>query len=147
VDYGTDEASIVAVRHENSNISFSPEITAASVATMEFWNRSNSVHSTSASLEWSARYVGKQYLDNTSNENRALPAYTVNDFRLRWIRNRTAAGSIAFSAHVRNFLNAQYSANGYTYSYLSGGLDAMTTEVYLYPQAGMHGMVSLEINF
>ena len=147
VDYGTDEASIVAVRHENSNISFSPEITAASVATMEFWNRSNSVHSTSASLEWSARYVGKQYLDNTSNENRALPAYTVNDFRLRWIRNRTAAGSIAFSAHVRNFLNAEYSANGYTYSYLYGGLDAMTTEVYLYPQAGMHGMVSLEINF
>ena len=146
-DYGNDEDPIATVIHENTNISFSPEITGASVATWEFWSRTNASHSTSASVEWNARYVGKQYLDNTSNENRSLPAYGVNDFRFRWIRSRTESGSVAFSARIRNFLNADYSANGWTYSYLYDGIENMTTEVYVYPQAGAHGMISLEITF
>jgi iron complex outermembrane receptor protein len=146
-DYGNDEAPVLLVSHQNTDISFSPAIMGSSVATLEFWSRTQSTHSTSASLEWSARFVGKQYLDNTSNENRALPSYGVNDLRLRWIRERKNSGDIAFSAHFRNILNTQYSANGWTYSYLNGGIAAMTTEVYLFPQAGAHGMLSLEINF
>ena len=146
-DYGNDEAPVLLVSHQNTDISFSPAIMGSSVATLEFWSRTQSTHSTSASLEWSARFVGKQYLDNTSNENRALPSYGVNDLRLRWIRERKNSGDIAFSAHFRNILNTQYSANGWTYSYLNGGIAAMTTEVYLYPQAGAHVMLSLEINF
>jgi iron complex outermembrane receptor protein len=86
-------------------------------------------------------------LDNTSNEDRALPAYEVNDLRLRWIRSRAESGNVALSVHIRNFLNAEYSANGWTYSYLYGGMESMTTEVYEYPQAGAHGMLSLEVNF
>jgi iron complex outermembrane recepter protein len=146
-DYGNDELPIVSVAHTGTDISFSPRVTGASVATFEFWNRTTASHSTAASIEWSARYVGKQYLDNTSNEDRALPAYEVNDLRLRWIRSRAESGNVALSVHIRNFLNAQYSANGWTYSYLYGGMESMTTEVYVYPQAGAHGMLSLEVNF
>ena len=146
-DYGNDELPIVSVAHTGTDISFSPRTTGVSVATLEFWNRTTASHSTAASIEWSARYVGKQYLDNTSNEDRALPAYEVNDLRLRWIRSRAESGNVALSVHIRNFLNAQYSANGWTYSYLYGGMESMTTEVYVYPQAGAHGMLSLEVNF
>jgi hypothetical protein len=40
-----------------------------------------------------------------------------------------------------------YSANGWTYSYLYGGVDAMVTENYVYPQAGRHGFINLEYRF
>ena len=146
-DYGNEDTPILTVEHVDTDISFSPRYTAASVATWEFWSRTKSGQSSSATLEWSARFVGQQFLDNTSNENRSLPSYTVNDLRLRWVGSRSESGNIALSAHLRNFLNEEYSANGWTYSYLSGGIDNRTDEVYVYPQAGAHGMLSLEMNF
>jgi len=131
---------------EPADISFSPSFTASSVVTWEALNRLDKEGIGSTCLvEWSARHVGKQFLDNTSSDVRSLEAYNVHDARVRWTWNRANGSYVAVSAYVRNFLNAQYSANGWAYFYEWEGVE--TSEVYLYPQAGRHGLVSLEFSF
>ena len=65
-DYDEGFEPVVAVEHGTTDIGFSPNLTASSVAACRFWDRSTSEGRTTATLEWAARYVGKQYLDNTS---------------------------------------------------------------------------------
>lgn len=147
-DYADGFEPVVFVEHELTDISFSPNLTASSVLTWEFWNRlSSPSEEQSMLLEWSARYVGKQYLDNTSNDQRSLDPYAINDFRLRWIKAQSGGTIWSVSGFLRNALNSQFQSNGWTYSYLYGGLNAQTTEVYVYPQAGMHFMLSIELEF
>ena len=128
-----------------ADISFSPNFTASSVVTWEALNRLNEqgVGSTCL-LEWSARHVGKQFLDNTSSNVRSLDAYNVHDARVRWMWHRPNGSYVAVSGYLRNFLDAQYSANGWAYFYEVGGEEI--SEVYVYPQAGRHGLVALEVS-
>lgn len=131
---------------EPADISFSPNFMASSVVTWEAVNRldSDGVGSTCL-LEWSARHVGKQFLDNTSSDARALDAYNVHDARVRWMWNRSNGSYVAVSGYLRNFLDAQYSANGWAYFYEWEGQEV--SEVYVYPQAGRHGLIALEFSF
>jgi iron complex outermembrane receptor protein len=86
-----------------------------------------------------SKYVGKQYLDNTSTEKRSLAAYATQDLRFSYV----------FSTHItstllmNNVLNSMYSSNGYTYSYLYAG--ELTTENFQYPQAGFNFLLGLNI--
>ena len=131
---------------EPADISFSPNFTASSVVTWEALNRLNEDGIGSTCLvEWSARHVGKQYLDNTSSDVRSLDAYNVHDARVRWMWNRPNGSYVALTGYLRNFLDAQYSANGWAYFYEWGGEEI--SEVYVYPQAGRHGLVALEFSF
>lgn len=142
-DYADGFESEVFIDHGSTDISFSPNVTASSVASWTFFNRGEF----EGTAEWAIRYVGEQFLDNTSNSNRMLDAYSVHDLRLRWVWLRANGSRIALSGYLRNALDAGYTTNGWTYSYLYGGLGAMTTENYVYPQAGRHGMLSLEVSF
>jgi len=146
-DYAEGFPSVVEVEHGTTDIAFSPNLTASSVAAYRFWDRSKSSGRTQGTLEWAARYVGKQFLDNTSRDSRSLDAYAVQDLRLQWSWERPSGTRVTLNAFLRNALNAKYSANGWTYSYLYGGVDAMTTENYVYPQAGRNGMFSVEVSF
>jgi len=131
---------------EPADISFSPNFTASSVATWEALNLlDNEGVGSTCLVEWSARHVGKQFLDNTSSDVRSLDAYNVHDVRVRWTWNRANGSYVALTGYVRNFLNAQYSANGWAYFYEWEGVE--TSEVYVYPQAGRHGLVALEFSF
>ncbi len=139
-DFGFDSGM------EPADISFSPNFTASSVVTWEALNRLNEqgVGSTCL-LEWSARHVGKQFLDNTSSDVRSLDAYNVHDARVRWMWHRSNGSYVAVSGYLRNFLDAEYSANGWAYFYEWGGEEI--SEVYVYPQAGRHGLLALEFSF
>jgi len=146
-DYAEGFPSVVEVEHGTTDIAFAPNFTASSVAAYRFWDRSKADGRTRGTVEWAARYVGKQYLDNTSRDSRSLQSYAVQDIRLQWSWERPSGTRVTFNAFLRNVLNAKYSANGWTYSYLYGGVDAMTTENYVYPQAGRNGMFSVEVSF
>jgi iron complex outermembrane recepter protein len=93
----------------------------------------------------SSKHVGKQYLDNTSSENKKLNAYFTNDFRANYtfkIKNITV---VNLGATVYNFLNEQYESNGYTFSYLYDS--KVYYENYYYPQAGRNFMLSANLKF
>ena len=56
------------------------------------------------------KYVGDQFIDNTSNENAKLDAYLVHDFRLTYLKT-TLFKEIEFSAWLRNLANQHYISN------------------------------------
>ncbi len=88
--------------------------------------------------------VGKQYLDNTSNENRKLDAYWVNDLRFEYQLHRGNDLNVRLNALVNNVLDARYSSNGYTFSYIAG---SRVTENFFYPQAGRNFLVGVTFGF
>jgi len=131
------------VNHVNTDISFSPAFIAASVFGYEVWSNDD----VKIECELSTKYVGKQFLDNTSNDSRSLPGYILNDCVLSVSNSFKRGGDLKLSIFANNILDHMYSANGWTYSYLYGGMNAMTTENYVYPQAGRHGFVNLTMTF
>jgi len=91
------------------------------------------------------KYVGEQYMDNTSNPNRMIHAYLTNDLRLNYTLKPTFAKEIIFTLMVNNIFNCMYESNGWTYTYLYGG--NYYTDNYFYPQAGRNYMLGLKVKF
>jgi iron complex outermembrane receptor protein len=125
-----EDYSIVSKDHGTTDIAYSPSVIAG-----------NTFMYSMGKLEASllSKYVGKQYLDNTSNDSRALAAYITQDVRLGY----AFTPKIRASLLLNNVLNAMYSSNGYTYSYLYQGY--LTTENFQYPQAGFNFLLGLTI--
>lgn len=89
------------------------------------------------------KYVGKQYLDNTSNDNRKLNAFYVQDFRTIYTINKLVFKEINLVLQVNNIFNKRYEPNGYTFSYIAGG--ALVNDNYYFPMAGRNFMASINI--
>ncbi|WP_128545385.1 TonB-dependent receptor [Larkinella soli] len=92
-----------------------------------------------------SKYVGKQYLDNTSNEGRKLDPYFVNDIRVIYTLKPRFMNELTFTILLNNVLNERYESNGYSFSYIAEGRN--TTENYYYPQAGRNFLAGLHIRF
>lgn len=136
-DYGADwdEYNAVENTYKNTDISFSPRIIAGSGLSYSPMRRGE--------ITLLTKYVGKQYLDNTSNNARSINAYLVNDVRFSYTIRPSFVREIGFSLLVNNILNEEYESNGYTWGYLGGG-DAYR-ENYYYPQAGTNFLAMLTI--
>lgn len=96
------------------------------------------------SLDVTAKYIGQQYLDNTGSVERAIDPYTVINSTLSWKTKIFSNSVLQLSGQIFNLADLKYSSNGYTYSYLYGGL---VTENFYYPQAGRHFMLSCKIDW
>lgn len=138
-DYGADFSSysVVENRYENTDIAFSPSVIAASALS---WRPVANTE-----ISWLTKYVGKQYLDNTSNDARSIGAYLVNDLRMSYSWKPSFVRAIDFSFLVNNLLNEAYESNGYTYGYLAGTTEYR--ENYYYPQAGRNFMAMVSVKF
>ena len=91
------------------------------------------------------KYVGRQYLDNTTSDARSLSAYLINDLRVSYTWRPTFVKEVNFSFLVNNILDEAYESNGYTYGYLAG--DTEFRENFYYPQAGRNFMGMIGIKF
>ena len=139
-DYGVafDEFNEVRTTFEDTDISFSPSLILGSQFTYSpVGNLSMSILS---------KYVGDQFLDNTSNDNRKIDAFFVNDLRVNYAFKSKAFKNINLDLLVNNILNVEYESNGYTFGYF-GGLNFEVRENYFYPQAGTNFLVSLGLEF
>jgi len=130
--------------HENTDIALSPHVVAMGMLTLEAPKEGVLA---GLSLSLIGKHVGQQFLDNTSNEGRALAAYTTLDAVLRAERMLSTGQNLTLSLFGNNLLDAVYSATGWTYTYMVGGLGTETTENFVYPQAGRHGFVTLAVEF
>ncbi len=89
------------------------------------------------------KYVGEQFLDNTSNSDRMLDAYFITNFRAHYTLRDVVFREITIGVLVYNVFDNLYENNGYTFSYF---LDQeLTTENFYYPQAGRNFLVSLTL--
>ncbi|MBS1589649.1 MAG: TonB-dependent receptor, partial [Bacteroidetes bacterium] len=96
-------------------------------------------------IELLNKYVGKQYLDNTSNTARMLSAYNTNDVRLRYHLKMKRVGETSLFVTLNNVFNQRYESNGYSYSFISGG--SLSTQNYMFPQAGMNWLAGFSVKF
>lgn len=96
-------------------------------------------------LSFVSSYVGKQFIDNTSNEDRTLKAYCVNSIKADYKFTTNLFEEITLHLMVNNLFNEKYESNAWVYSYIYGGerykMDG------LYPQAGTHFMFGVDFKF
>ncbi|MFT6971911.1 MAG: iron complex outermembrane receptor protein [Roseivirga sp.] len=138
-DYGADfsEFNEVVSEFEDTNIAFSPSVVAGGQLSYEV--------STLFSVTLLSKYVGEQFLDNTSNQDRKIDAFFVNDLRLNHTFHPKFMQELNLSLLVNNIFDIEYESNGYTFGYFGGGNEVR--ENYLYPQAGTHFLLSLGLRF
>ena len=121
---------------DNTDIAFSPSFITSSELSFQPVRKTE--------IAFLSKYVGKQYLDNTSNNERDIDAFFVNDLRLRYNISFKQVKNIALTLLVNNVFSELYEANGYTFSYIAGGSQ---TENYYYPQATRNFLLSLNLKF
>ena len=122
-------------QYNNTDISFSPNIIAG--ATLNFIPVKN------GEVSLLSKYVGKQFLDNTSKISRSLNPFYVQDVRLSYRLHNKIPKEINLVLQVNNIFNKKYEPNGYTFSYFYSG--SFTTENFYFPMAGTNFMAALNI--
>ena len=90
-----------------------------------------------------SKYVGKQYLDNTSNDTRKLNSYFTNDIRVIYTIKPKFAQEIVFTLLFNNVLNELYESNGASYPYISEG--KVVNDNYYFPQAGRNFLLGMRV--
>lgn len=124
------------IRLENSDISFSPRLTA--------FGGINIKPLKNFEIALNNKVVGKQYLDNTRSENKKLKGYFVQDAQLRYSITKKIIKMAELVLQVSNIWNKRYETNGYTYSYYYDA--SLVKENFYYPMAGTNFLVALNIN-
>ena len=137
-DYGEDfsEYNLVVNKYDKTDIAFSPKLI---INNQVEYNVFNNLH-----FFLKSKFVGQQYLDNTSNINRSIDSFFTNDIGAYINLSNNLFESLFFKFSINNILNTLYSSNGYTFGYF-GGRSYEVRENYYYPQAGRNFMVSLTI--
>ena len=137
---------------ENTDILMSPSLVGmASLTFRPFALSSNSLKSVYASLN--GKYVGKQYYDNTSSDERSIPAYFVSDLSLTYdiaLYHRSehkAASSLALSFHIHNLFNRNYYADAWLWRAYFLEEDSYYSDTGIYPQAPINCMLKLAWRF
>ena len=137
-DYGADfsQYNIIKNKYVITDLAFSPGV----LLNNHFEWKANKF----LSFILNSKYVGKQYLDNTSNEKRVLKDFLINDFKIQTNLTNNVFNNLFFKIEINNIFNVKYSSNGYTFGYY-GGMDYEVRENYFYPQATRNIMFSVSI--
>lgn len=96
-------------------------------------------------ISFVSSYVGKQYIDNTSNDERALDAWFVNNLNAEYNFNTKLFENITLRLMVNNLFNEKYESNAWVYSYIYEG--TRTKMDGYFPQAGTHFMFGVDFKF
>jgi iron complex outermembrane receptor protein len=138
-----DNGGQLAFFHGTSELAFSPAAIAASQLSYRVWRKERKGH---ADITFITKYVGKQYLDNSSSTERMLDAYVVNDLRANvTFLQLKGTRSMDFNLTVRNLFSALYESNGWSYSYISEG--RRQEQVGLFPQAPVNVLGGVSVRF
>lgn len=138
-DYGFNYDEFIEVQNqlEQVDISFSPSVIAGSSLTVKPFKN---VEATLLS-----KYVGEQFLDNTSSSDRKIDDYFINDIRLNYNLPLSFLKECQVSALINNVFDQEYESNGYTYGFMGGG--ETFRQNYYYPQAGRNFLIMVSLKF
>ena len=121
--------------YHNTDISFSPDIVGA--ASINFIPIKN------GEISLQSKYVGRQFLDNTSHVDRSVDPYFLENAQLSYTLSRKFFKNVTFVFQVNNVFNKMYESSGYTYNYIYDGV--LSVENYYYPMAGTNFMAAVNI--
>ena len=145
-------------QRQNTDIAFSPGIVAFGRLA---WGASPNFakDGLGLSVAVAGKHVGKQFMDNTSNEHTSLPAYTTFEAQVRYVVRPSFFKELSFNLLVQNLLDAHYSSNAWTYRYISSedytSFDPYTRQeggnsynlTGYYPQAGRNFLLGVTVGF
>jgi iron complex outermembrane receptor protein len=134
-NYDVDGQDTIA--HKNTDLAFSPNIIAAFGVNLEV------VKGLDVTLM--GKYVGQQFLDNTSTDTRMINSYFISTLDISYTLSNVLFEEIQFGLRVNNLFNEVYESNGYTWGYIAGG--ERTVENFYYPQAGRNFLGRVTIKF
>jgi len=134
------------VEFENTDILMSPSVVGmAGVTVRPFAFSSGSLNSAYVSLN--GKYVGRQYYDNTSSEERSIPAYFVAGFAMGYEIPVSGNSAVSLSFHVNNLFNRMYYADAWLWRAYFQQDDAYISDVGIYPQAPANCMLKVAFRF
>ena len=91
------------------------------------------------------QHVGEQYFTNNEIEALSLDAYTVTNLDMGYTFKTQAAKRVRLGVAIYNLFNKEYCSNGYGYSYMWDG--ERYDEAYYFPQAPLHVLANVTVNF
>lgn len=126
------------VRHlGDTELAFSPPVTGGGEVS---WTPADNL-----SLSFIGKYVGRQFIDNTSSSDRMLDPYFFSDVRFNYIIKSRRYGELGINLMICNIFNAKYETNAWIYRYRYQG-----EEQYMdgfFPQAERHFFSGVSIKF
>ena len=139
-----------SIQYEDTDISFSPDLIWASTFSYKLCDN--------LSAQFISKYVGDQYIDNTSSIDRMLDAYLVHNGRLSWNLKSKLFSSVKLTLQVNNFLDEKYANNAWVYRFISEGWDPTESDPYVnanseggydmagyFPQAGRNFLFGISL--
>ena len=138
-----DGDSTMTTYTKNTDLSFSPNIVGAAIATFRPFE--------GAKLQIIGKYVGKQYCDNTSREVYALDPYFLLNIRASYDWTLKNGGFVRFSLAVNNLTNHQYRLNAWVGDWVDD-YSSETTYYYYHSRAylqqpGINFMAGVSVGF
>lgn len=136
--YGTQ-----TFHYDNSTLAYSPSAILNGFVTF---------HHKGIALTWHTGYVSRQYLDNTENKDRSLPAYSVSNVSLGYtLKPKKVVKEAIFKVNFNNVFDKHYAASGYVYSAIyesaGHGNDNRYYTLSFIPMAGFNVMANLTLKF
>jgi len=126
-----------AITRNNTDIAFSPNFIAASTLAYKPVKQ--------FTIELQTKWVGKQYLDNSTLQERSLEAFANQDISGSYEFAKKVNRSFLLTARVNNISNQRYIPNGYSYAYVYGG-ETIIANGY-YPMATINYLIGFTIKF
>jgi iron complex outermembrane recepter protein len=120
-----------------TDISFSPGVIGSSIFTWE------PVKSLQVSLQ--SKYVGRQFIDNTSNKDQSLDPYFIHDLKFYYTIKTGFLRQIDLMLSLNNIFNIEYESNAWVYRYYSGN-EQYEMNGY-FPQAKFNFMAGVSLKF
>ncbi len=144
------------INHGKTDIAFSPNAIANAAFVFTLLKKGKNELSVTPSV----KYVGQQFIDNTSNSNTVLPAYSYTNLQVLYKTNFGKIKNITAKLLINNIFDAKYASNAWTYRFSSPSYDPRPDDPYArsegkniynltgyFPQAGRHFLVGLSADF
>ena len=132
-----------SIHYDNSTLSFSPSTILNGFITL---------HHKGWQAVWHTNFVSRQYLDNTENEDRSLPSYSVSNASLSYtLKPKKVLKEAIIGVNFNNIFNKHYAASGWVYSAICDSYghpnDNRYYQIGFIPMAGFTMMGNVTLRF
>lgn len=132
-----DYSGVHAVNYGKTTMLMSPSVIGMARLALRPWK--------GGELALDAKYVGKQFLDNSMRESMAVPAYWTANLVLGHeflLKGKT----LGVHAYVNNLFNRLYYASGWRWESYNADSGQLYTEIGVYPQPPCNFMIKLSLS-
>ena len=142
----------IYLQYKNTDIAFSPKIIWATQLNYKL--------SENLSLDFNSKYVGEQFIDNTSSKDRMLDDYLTHNLQLQYNLNSKLFKTSKIYFRINNIFDNEYVSNAWIYRFISDGYDPRADDHYVtknsdggynmagyFPEATRNYMLMLVLGF